>query len=69
MYVLITVLMKTLIYMGSLVMKEKEKKDLLSFLFVLSVSLFLSSFFITHRNFFNTSLILSKKKHFFNSFI
>ena len=29
-------------------MKENEKNDLLSSLFVLSVSLFLSSFFITH---------------------
>ena len=28
-------------------MKDKEKNDLLSYLFVLSVSLFLSSFFIT----------------------
>ena len=46
--VLITVLMKTPIYMGSLIMKEKkEKNDLLSSLFVLLVSLFLSSFFIT----------------------
>ena len=45
--VLITVLMKTSIYMGSLMMKDKEKNDLLSSLFVLSVSLFLSSFFIT----------------------
>ena len=47
MNVLITVLMKTPTYIISLIMKEKEKKDLLSSLFVLSVSLFLSSFFIT----------------------
>ena len=45
--VLITVLMKTPIYMGSLIMKDKENKDLLSSLFLLSVYLFLSSFFIT----------------------
>ena len=50
--VLITVLMKTHIYMRSLIMKDKEKKDLLSYLFVLSVSLFISSFFITLYRFF-----------------
>ena len=33
-------------------MKDKEKKDLLSYLFVLSVSLFISSFFITLYRFF-----------------
>ena len=46
--VLIIVSMKTPIYMGSLIMKDKEKNDLLSSLFVLSISLFLSSLFITH---------------------
>ena len=45
--VLITVLMKTLIYMRSLIMKNKEKNDPLSSLSVLSISLFISSFFIT----------------------
>ena len=44
--VLITILMKTPIYMGSLIMKDKENRDLLFSLFLLSVSLFLSSFFI-----------------------
>ena len=48
--VLITVLMKTSIYMGSLIMKDKEKNDLLSFHFVLSVSLFISSLFIITFN-------------------
>ena len=45
--VFITVLMKIPIYMRSLIMKDKDR-DLLSSLFLLSVSLFLSSFFITH---------------------
>ena len=45
--VLITVLMKTPIYIGSLKMKDKDKKDLLSSLFVILVFLFLSSFFRT----------------------
>ena len=45
--VFITVLMKTSIYMRSLIMKDKDKKDLLSSLFVLLISLFISSFFIT----------------------
>ena len=46
--VLNTVLMKTPIYMRSLIMKDKEKKnDFYSSLFVLSVSLILYSFFIT----------------------
>ena len=38
---------ETPIYMGSLIMKDNEKKDLLSSLFVFSFSLFISSFFIT----------------------
>ena len=57
--VLITVLMKTPIYMGSLIMKDIEKKDLLSSLFVLSVSPFLSSFFITQCCFFLSSFLFS----------
>ena len=48
--VLITVLMKTRIYMGSLIMKENEKMNLYSSFFVLSDSLFLSSFFITIKD-------------------
>ena len=51
--VLISVLMKTpiYIYMRSLIIKDKEKNDLLSSLFVISVSFFLSSFFITYSLF------------------
>ena len=35
------------IYMRSLIMKDKEKNDLLNSLFVLAISLFFSSFVIT----------------------
>ena len=34
-------------FMGSMIMKNNEKNDFYSSLFVISVSLFLSSFFIT----------------------
>ena len=47
--VLITVLMKTPIYIRSLIIKDKEKIDLQSYLFIISVSLFFSSFFITQN--------------------
>ena len=45
--VLIIVLMKTPIYMRSPIMKDKKNSDLLSYLFLFSVYLFISSFFIT----------------------
>ena len=47
--VLITVLMKTHIYMRSLVMKDKENRDLSRSLFLLLVFFFLSLFFITEK--------------------
>ena len=51
--VFITVLMKTSINMRSLIINDNENRDILSSLFLLAISLFISSFFITryqHEN-------------------
>ena len=48
--VLITILMKTPYMYGSLIIKDKGKNNLKSSLFVLSVSRFLSSFFVTNED-------------------